>query len=48
MLAVVYRRAEAQIEWEDSRKTGCVEHVRDGKPLTEHGADLLGVPWKED
>jgi hypothetical protein len=22
-----------------------VHHVKDGKPLTEHGAKLLGVPW---
>jgi hypothetical protein len=23
----------------------CVLHVKDGKPLTAHGAELLGVPW---
>jgi len=22
-----------------------VVHARDGKPLTAHGAKLLGVPW---
>ena len=24
----------------------CIEHVKDGKPLTEHGANLLGIPWQ--
>jgi hypothetical protein len=24
-----------------------IVHVRDGKPLTEHGAKLLGVEWKD-
>lgn len=23
----------------------CIEHVKDGKPLTPVGAKLLGVPW---
>lgn len=25
-----------------------VVHVKDGKPLTAHGAKLLGVPWPQD
>lgn len=26
----------------------CVEHVRNGKPLTEKGAKMLGVAWPVD
>lgn len=26
----------------------CITHVKDGKPLTPHGAALLGVEWKEE
>jgi hypothetical protein len=34
-------------EWEEYYKEHPpVQHVRDGKPLTAHGAKLLGVPWK--
>lgn len=27
------------------REVGVVQHVKDGKPLTEKGAQMLGVSW---
>jgi len=33
----------------DAENTGePVVHVKDGRPLTEHGAKLLGVDWHGD
>lgn len=29
----------------EAMRAEAVEHVKDGKPLTAHGARLLGVPW---
>lgn len=46
LLSMAYRRVEAQIAHEDSRTVGCVQHVKDGKPLTKHGAKMLGVKWE--
>lgn len=40
------RRELLRQEWRESqREVGMVQHVKDGKPLTEKGAQMLGVPW---
>ena len=44
---MAWKASTEQLAWEDSREAGCVQHVKDGKPLTPHGAELLGVPWQE-
>jgi hypothetical protein len=33
---------------EEQAARGVIVHVKDGKPLTARGAELLGVPWKEN
>ena len=40
------RRQILKREYAMAMTPECVAHVRDGKPLTEHGAKLLGVPWE--
>jgi hypothetical protein len=40
------RREIIKREWvEAHREDGLVIHVKNGKPLTEHGAKLLGMAW---
>ena len=43
---LIRRRIQARNTAESHAEDGLVVHVRDGKPLTAHGAKLLGVPWK--
>jgi hypothetical protein len=31
----------------ESKQSTPIIHVKDGKPLTAHGARLLGVPWPQ-
>jgi hypothetical protein len=37
-------RARAEAEYFKSQAQ-CISHVKDGKPLTEYGAKMLGVLW---
>jgi hypothetical protein len=39
--AAMVKRIEFQLE-----QGVAVRHVKDGKPLTAHGAELLGMPWE--
>jgi len=38
-------RFQEQQDWINAQGR-TVQHVKDGKAMTEHGAKLLGVPWK--
>ncbi len=40
------RQAEQRAAFQ-AQHGAAVQHIRDGKPLTEHGAKLLGVAWPE-
>lgn len=43
---LIQKKAEARVRAaEYVREHPPVIHVKNGKPLTEHGAKLLGVPW---
>lgn len=42
LLDYAYQIVEKRIELDPGEG---VVHVKDGKPLTAHGAKLLGVPW---
>lgn len=43
-LDAIVRIAHKKAEAAEIAGSGTV-HVRDGKPLTAHGAKLLGAPW---
>jgi len=42
----LFRRIQRSLEYEAAQGKGVVR-VKDGKPLTAHGAKLLGVPWPQ-
>lgn len=45
--AMAFEPAKVRSEEEQAAR-GVIVHVKDGKPLTARGAELLGVPWKEN
>jgi hypothetical protein len=45
--AMAFEPAKVRSE-EEQAAHGVIVHVKDGKPITARGAELLGVPWKEN